>query len=517
MASSYDQYKTTGEYDFSKGPKSLYQPDPNAPIDSIFSGVVLNVPQTDTDDEWGGTSRIAEERIIDKLGALELEVEGLAGVGGLKNQMLDLVGTTVKITSFTDPFIDMSVPKISLGIVTATPTVVLNGATGAITAASLTLTGAITAVSADLSGNMSVSGDSTVSGTLNVNIGTFDALTVASLTVSGSASFSHSLSAASIAISGAITAASLTLTGAITAASLTLTGAISAASADLSGNMSVSGDSTVSGILNVNEGTFGALTVASLTVSGSASFSHSLSAASIAVSGAITAASLTISSKITLSTPYMVPVCMLEPTSSYVNLGSSTNYFGGIYTSAFTSYASMFTAYGLFPIDTNTADLGSSAKAFKDIYAVGAISAASADLSGNMSVSGDSTVSGILNVNEGTFGALTVASLTVSGSASFSHSLYASGTLYVPTVSASSLSLTGTVNVAVGVPNHLMFYSVSGIIAQSTVKFDVDSPTVVFNAPTFKLSMSLPTATHTGSIKYLYVDTSDGKVYVETP
>jgi hypothetical protein len=435
MASSYDQYKTTGEYDFSKGPKSLYQPDPdpNAPIDSIFSGVVLNVPQTDTDDEWGGTSRIAEERIIDKLGALELEVEGLAGVGGLKNQMLDLVRTTVKIASFTDPFIDMSVPKISLGIVTATPTVVLNGATGAITATSLTLTGAITAVSADLSGNMSVSGDSTVSGTLNVNIGTF-----------------------------------------------------------------------------------GALTVASLTVSGSASFSHSLSAASIAISGAITAASLTISSKITLSTPYMVPVCMLEPTSSYVNLGSSTNYFGGIYTSAFTSYASMFTAYGLFPIDTNTADLGSSAKAFKDIYAVGAISAASATILGNMTV-GDSTVNGILNVNEGTFGALTVASLTVSGSASFSHSLYASGTLYVPTVSASSLSLTGTVNVAVGVPNHLMFYSVSGIIAQSTVKFDVDSPTVVFNAPTFKLSMSLPTATHTGSIKYLYVDTSDGKVYVETP
>jgi hypothetical protein len=177
----------------------------------------------------------------------------------------------------------------------------------------------------------------------------------------------------------------------------------------------------------------------------------------------------------------------------------------------------MFTAYGLFPIDTNTADLGSSAKAFKDIYAVGAISAASATILGNMTVSGDSTVNGILNVNEGTFGALTVASLTVSGSASFSHSLYASGTLYVPTVSASSLSLTGTVNVAVGVPNHLMFYSVSGIIAQSTVKFDVDSPTVVFNAPTFKLSMSLPTATHTGSIKYLYVDTSDGKVYVETP
>ena len=435
MASSYDQYKTTGEYDFSKGPKSLYQPDPdpNAPIDSIFSGVVLNVPQTDTDDEWGGTSRIAEERIIDKLGALELEVEGLAGVGGLKNQMLDLVRTTVKIASFTDPFIDMSVPKISLGIVTATPTVVLNGATGAITATSLTLTGAITAVSATISGNMIVSGDSTVNGTLNVNIGSF-----------------------------------------------------------------------------------GALTVSSLTVSGSASFSHSLSAASIAVSGAITAASLTISSKITLSTPYMVPVCMLEPTSSYVNLGSSTNYFGGIYTSAFTSYASMFTAYGLFPIDTNTADLGSSAKAFKDIYAVGAISAASATILGNMTV-GDSTVNGILNVNEGTFGALTVASLTVSGSASFSHSLYASGTLYVPTVSASSLSLTGTVNVAVGVPNHLMFYSVSGIIAQSTVKFDVDSPTVVFNAPTFKLSMSLPTATHTGSIKYLYVDTSDGKVYVETP
>jgi hypothetical protein len=46
---------------FSKGPKSIYY----GVGDEMLPGAILNVPQTDTDDEWGRTERIAGERTYD--------------------------------------------------------------------------------------------------------------------------------------------------------------------------------------------------------------------------------------------------------------------------------------------------------------------------------------------------------------------------------------------------------------------------------------------------------------------
>jgi hypothetical protein len=121
--SDYDQFRSDStQYDFSKGPKSLYVPlSDGSSTGSLLDGVVLNVPQTDTDDEWGGTDRIALERIVDKVGKLEYEVEDPhgSGAGGLLNKMSSLVGTS--LSSFSYPFINMSVPSLTLG------TVLING------------------------------------------------------------------------------------------------------------------------------------------------------------------------------------------------------------------------------------------------------------------------------------------------------------------------------------------------------------------------------------------------------
>jgi len=80
MASPLDAYKPgsswqseagTTNYNFSKGPKEIY----NAIGDEQLFDVVLNIPQDDQDDEWGGTQRIALERIVDEVGSLRLIVK----------------------------------------------------------------------------------------------------------------------------------------------------------------------------------------------------------------------------------------------------------------------------------------------------------------------------------------------------------------------------------------------------------------------------------------------------------
>ncbi|MBD3261062.1 MAG: hypothetical protein GF334_05170 [Candidatus Altiarchaeales archaeon] len=109
-------------YDFSKGPKSIYY----AQGDEDLFGIILNVPQTDDDDEWGGTERIALERISDKLGDLQKSVEDPYGSGtnGLLNRVTALEG-----------IVDTSTPKVTLGNVT------INGSTDQITIGSgMTLT-----------------------------------------------------------------------------------------------------------------------------------------------------------------------------------------------------------------------------------------------------------------------------------------------------------------------------------------------------------------------------------------
>ena len=115
--SDYDQFRSDStQYSFSKGPKSLYVPlSDGSSTGILLDGVVLNVPQTDTDDEWGGTDRIALERIVDKVGKLEYEVEDPrgSGAGGLVNQMDSLIGTS--------GIINLSAHSLTLG------TVLING------------------------------------------------------------------------------------------------------------------------------------------------------------------------------------------------------------------------------------------------------------------------------------------------------------------------------------------------------------------------------------------------------
>ena len=81
-----DPYKPTAtNYDFSKGPKEVY----NAAGDEGLFDVVLNIPQDDTDDEWGGTERIGFERIIDAIGQINLDLYDPFGSGtqGLLNKV----------------------------------------------------------------------------------------------------------------------------------------------------------------------------------------------------------------------------------------------------------------------------------------------------------------------------------------------------------------------------------------------------------------------------------------------
>jgi len=135
--SDYDQFRSDStQYDFSKGPKSLYVPlTDGSSTGSLLDGVVLNVPQTDTDDEWGGTDRIALERIVDKVGKLEYEVEDPhgSGAGGLVNQMDSLIGTS--------GIINLSAHSLTLGtvLINGTLNTISIGTTTELTAGSLTI------------------------------------------------------------------------------------------------------------------------------------------------------------------------------------------------------------------------------------------------------------------------------------------------------------------------------------------------------------------------------------------
>ena len=108
--SDYSEYQSDGAYSFSKGPKSLY----SGKSDPSLLGVVLNVPQTDIDDEWGGTERIAWERVIDKIGELQEDVQDPYGSGdSLKPRMTALVGSSVSSLSYS--IFNLNTPSMTLG------------------------------------------------------------------------------------------------------------------------------------------------------------------------------------------------------------------------------------------------------------------------------------------------------------------------------------------------------------------------------------------------------------------
>jgi len=153
---------------------------------------------------------------------------------------------------------------------------------GALSAASATLSGNLSAVDANLSGDLNatgdvggatatITGDSTIGGTLGVtgaltgsSSASFDgALSAASATLSGNlstvdANLSGDLNAtgdvggATATITGAVSAASASLSGALSAASASLSGSMSSASISTSANASIGGNLTVTGDLTVN-------------------------------------------------------------------------------------------------------------------------------------------------------------------------------------------------------------------------------------------------------------------------
>lgn len=106
---------------FSKGPKSIYY----GIGDEMLPGAILNVPQTDEDDEWGRTQRITDERTYDfiskiyktlfdpynSLSDISL-VPGEAGseINVAKN-MIRLVGRSGIDTGV----FDLTVPSLTLG------------------------------------------------------------------------------------------------------------------------------------------------------------------------------------------------------------------------------------------------------------------------------------------------------------------------------------------------------------------------------------------------------------------
>jgi hypothetical protein len=118
----YSQYNSNNNaYEFSKGPKSLYF----GLGDDQLLGLVLNVPQTDADDEWGGTERIGWERIVDKVSQLMVEVEDPygSGTGGLVNRVNALLGTPGGAAGL----IDLTVPSMTLG------DIIINGSLNKVT------------------------------------------------------------------------------------------------------------------------------------------------------------------------------------------------------------------------------------------------------------------------------------------------------------------------------------------------------------------------------------------------
>ena len=117
-----DDFQSDGTaFNFSKGPKSIYY---GLGDEDVF-GVVLNVPQTDDDDEWGGTERIALERVVDQVADLTIDVKDPAnsGANGLLNRMSAFEDIVTKdgsgdITSLTigDITLDGATNTISVGV-----------------------------------------------------------------------------------------------------------------------------------------------------------------------------------------------------------------------------------------------------------------------------------------------------------------------------------------------------------------------------------------------------------------
>lgn len=178
-------------------------------------------------------------------------------------------------------------------------------------------------------------------------------------------------------IGGAISSASASVSGAISAASLAVTGAISAASASISGTITaLTGTFTNASITNLTSNLTPDTTNTRHIGSSSKRFrngyfSNAFYAATATLTGAISAASASISGTITAVTGTFT-------NASITNLTSS-----------------------LTPNTTNTRDIGTASKKFKDGFFAGGVTAGSATVTGSVSA-GSLTGSAISNSYTGT-------------------------------------------------------------------------------------------------------------------
>jgi len=109
-----DAYKPdASNYDFSKGPKEIF----NAQGDQGLFDVILNIPQDDQDDEWGGTERVAFERIINEVGSLRFIVKDPLNPGAGNRGLETIVGNLERVVKIgatsAEDFIKLNTTEIS--------------------------------------------------------------------------------------------------------------------------------------------------------------------------------------------------------------------------------------------------------------------------------------------------------------------------------------------------------------------------------------------------------------------
>lgn len=106
---------------FSKGPKSIYY----GIGDEMLPGAILNVPQTDDDDEWGRTQRISDERSYDFIAKIYKtlfdpynSIADVSLVPGEAGSEINVAKNIIKLVGragIDTGVFDLSVPSLTLG------------------------------------------------------------------------------------------------------------------------------------------------------------------------------------------------------------------------------------------------------------------------------------------------------------------------------------------------------------------------------------------------------------------
>ena len=106
---------------FSKGPKSIYY----GIGDEMLPGAILNVPQTDEDDEWGRTQRISDERSYDFIAKIYKtlfdpynSIADISFVPGEAGSEVNVAKNIIKLVGragIDTGVFDLSVPSLTLG------------------------------------------------------------------------------------------------------------------------------------------------------------------------------------------------------------------------------------------------------------------------------------------------------------------------------------------------------------------------------------------------------------------